>query len=84
MLVDRGNEVARQFGLVYKVPDKLRELYIQFGIDLPKFNGDDSWELPMPGSFVVDKSGIIRYASADPDYTIRPEPAELVEVVKGL
>ena len=84
MLVDQGNEVAREWGLVFKLPDYLKEWYLKVDIDLEKFNGDASWELPVPGSFVVDRMGIIRFAAADPDYTKRPEPAELLESVRGL
>ena len=84
MLVDQGNKVAREWGLVFKLPDYFKEWYHKFDIDLEKFNGDTSWELPIPGSFVVDRMGIIRFAGADPDYTKRPEPAELLELVRGL
>jgi len=84
MLVDQGNDVARQWGLVFKMPVYLKEWYQKFDIDVEKFNGDASWELPMPGSFVVDRMGIIRFAGADPDHTKRPEPAELLETVRGL
>lgn len=84
VLSDRGNRVARGFGLVFTLPDDLRELYLKFGIDLPKVNGDDSWTLPMPARFVIDRAGTIRAADADPDYTRRPEPAATVEVLRAL
>ena len=84
MLVDQGNKVAREWGLVFKLPDYFKEWYLKFDIDLEKFNGDASWELPMPGSFVVDRGGIIRFAAADPDYTKRPEPTEILESLSGL
>ena len=84
MLVDQRNEVAREWGLVFKMPDYFKEWYLKFDIDLEKFNGDASWELPMPGSFVVDREGIIRFAAADPDYTKRPEPTEILESLAGL
>jgi peroxiredoxin len=51
---------------------------------LEKFNGDDSWTLPMPARFVIDRSGIIRYAEVNPDYTVRPEPEEVIGVLRGL
>lgn len=84
MLRDDGNKVAEAYGLIFKLPDDLRQVYLTFGIDLTQANGDESWTLPMPARFVVDRAGIIRAADADPDYTRRPEPARTVEVLKGL
>lgn len=84
VLSDQGNQAASRFGLVFSLPDDLREVYAGFGIDLEKFNGDDSWTLPMPARFVVDSEGIIRHVDADPDYTVRPEPADLIGLIKAL
>lgn len=84
MLSDAGNRVAEQYGLAFKLPDDLCEIYSKFGIDLPNVNGDDSWRLPMPARFVIDQTGTIRKVDADPDYTIRPEPSETVEFLKEM
>ena len=84
VLSDQGNRVARQYGLVFTVSDELRRVYGKFGIDLPKFNADDSWTLPIPARFVIDRTGVIGWAQADPDYTRRPEPAETVEALRTL
>lgn len=84
VLMDAGNAVAAQFGLVYTLPDYLKELYTSFGNDLAKFNGDDSWTLPMPARFVIDREGIIRSADVSPDYTVRSDPAKAVMAVKAL
>lgn len=84
LLGDPGNQVAQQFGLVYKVPDNLRQLYLQFGINLEHFNGDDSWSLPMPARFIVDQESAVRYSEADPDYTIRPDPKHTIDALKAI
>jgi peroxiredoxin len=84
VLRDRGNEVARTFGLVFTLPEDLRTIYLGLGIDLPKANGDDSWTLPMPARYVVDRTGTIRAADVDPDYTRRTEPAETVAALRAL
>ena len=84
LISDPGNRVAKTYGLVYTYPEDLKELYLQFGVDLSRYNGDDSWTLPMPGRFIIDRSGIIRYAEASPDYTVRPEPEEVIGVLEGL
>ncbi len=83
-LRDHGNQVATKYGLVFTLPEDLREIYLKFGIDLAKGNGDGTWRLPIPARFVIDRAGIIHAADADPDYTTRPEPAKTVEVLKTL
>jgi peroxiredoxin len=83
-LRDLGNRVAGEYGLVFTLPDDLREIYQKLGIDLARGNGDGTWRLPIPARFVVDRGGIIRAADADPDYTRRPEPARTVEVLRQL
>jgi len=84
MLRDFGNPVAERYGLVFTLPDDLREIYLGFGIDLARSNGDGTWRLPVPARFVIDRHGIIRAVDADPDYTRRSEPARTVEVLEGL
>jgi peroxiredoxin len=84
VLSDPGNAVASEFGLTFKLPEDLRQTYAKFGIDLTKYNGDESWTLPMPARFVIDSSGTIRAADVDPDYTMRPEPAETVRVLEAI
>ena len=84
ILYDSGNTVAGKFGLVFALPDELREIYLTFGIDLPAVNEEAGWTLPMPARYVVDGSSTIRYARVDPDYTRRPEPAETVRFLQTL
>jgi peroxiredoxin len=70
--------------LVYTVAEDLQKVYLQFGLDIPRHNGDASWTLPMPARFIIDRGGIIRYAEADPDYTRRPEPEDTLQALKAL
>jgi peroxiredoxin len=60
------------------VPDEQRNIYRRSFVNLPFANGNDSWELPIPGTFVLDRDGGVLYASADEDYTQRPEPREIL------
>jgi peroxiredoxin len=69
---------------MFRLPNYLKELYQKFGSDLERFNGDDSWTLPMPARFIIDQASIIRVADVDPDYTIRPEPSRTVEKLKAM
>ena len=84
LLRDPGNEVAASYGLRWQLPDDLKQLYLKFGTDLEADNGDDSWTLPMPARYIIDRDGIVRYARTDPDYTVRPDPAETLEALRAL
>lgn len=81
LLSDAGNKVARQFGLTYRVPAMQEAVYRRAFVNLPFTNGDDSWELPIPAIYILDRDSTILYASANEDYTVRPEPAEIVDVL---
>jgi peroxiredoxin len=78
LLSDRGNGVARAFGLAYTIAEALRRAHLQLGADLPAFSGADAWELPMTGTFLVDRSGIVRLAFVDPDFTRRLDPSVIL------
>jgi len=82
LLSDAGNKVARQFGLTYRVPDAQESVYRRAFVNLPLANGDESWELPIPATYVLDRDATVLYASANEDYTERPEPGEIVEVLQ--
>jgi peroxiredoxin len=82
LLVDVHNQLARQFGLVYRVPEEQQALYSRTFVNLPFANGDSSWELPIPATFVVDCDGTIRFASAREDYSDRPEPLEILAAIR--
>ena len=84
LLSDPRNQTAEKYGLVYTVPDDLKKVYLQFGVDLPKYNGDESWRLPMPARYIIDQEQMIRYAEVSPDYTIRPDPSHTIDVLKKI
>lgn len=82
ILSDPGNQVAEQYGLKYQMPEELIAIYQQFGLDIPKHNGDDSWTLPIPTALIIDKAGIVRHANINADYTDRPEPEDTLAALK--
>ncbi|WP_346292230.1 peroxiredoxin-like family protein [Sphaerothrix gracilis] len=84
VLSDVGNQVAREFGLVFALPAYLRPIYENFGIDLPAHNGDETFELPVPATYVVRTDGTIVQAYINVDYTQRQDPAEIVAGLKDL
>jgi len=81
VLSDVGNRVAGLYGIVFRVTDALRAPMQQLGIDLAKSNGDDSWELPIPATYVVARDGAIRLAHVDADYRKRLEPRVILDAV---
>ena len=82
ILSDPGNEVAQRYGLTFTLPEDLKEIYMKFTIDLEKYNGDDSWTLPLPARLIIDQEGTIRYAAINADYTVRPEIEETLAALK--
>ena len=71
--------------MAFALPESMRWVYKDiFKLDLPTFNGDDSWTLPMPARFIVDQQAIIRAAEVNLDHTIRPEPDTAIEVLRIL
>ncbi len=78
---DAGNKVAHEFGLAYRVPDYQQEIYRRVFVNLPFVNGDDGWELPIPATYVLARDGTVLFASANPDYTDRPEPGDILSLL---
>jgi peroxiredoxin len=84
LLSDAGNNVARQFGLTYRVPEEQKAIYQRAFVNLPFVNGDDSWELPISATYIIDCDGTVLYASANEDHTERPEPQDIVRFLQSL
>ena len=83
LLSDTGNRVARQFRLVYRVPEEQEAIYRRAFVNLPLVNGGDSWQLPIPAVYVLDSDGSVLLAEANADYTERPEPAQIVQFLRA-
>ncbi|HEY2359653.1 MAG TPA: peroxiredoxin-like family protein [Candidatus Angelobacter sp.] len=81
VLSDQGNQVARKFGLVYRLSPELQTMYESIMTKLPGYNGDQSWELPLAATYVVQPDGKISWARVDADWRKKPEPEELLQVV---
>jgi peroxiredoxin len=81
VLSDAGNQVARKFGLVYRLSPEMQAMYESIMTKLPGYNGDQSWELPLAATYVIQPDGKISYARVDADWRKRPEPEELLQIV---
>jgi peroxiredoxin len=79
VLSDVGNKVASRFGIVLPISKQLQELYRQFGHPLDLFNGPDGAQhLPVPATFLIDRTGTIQMAHVDVDYTRRLDPDDMI------
>lgn len=74
VLTDPGCALAEQFGLVYTVPEYHRDYYRSILVNIPFVNGDESWLLPIPATYVLDRDGRVVFAEAHADFRVRPEP----------
>jgi len=84
ILSDVDGADGLQFGVLFRAPERYRELLIGLGIDLEERHGNGGWLVPMPATFVIDQSGVIRYTFANGDFTRREEAMEIVHVSHGL
>jgi len=78
LLTDLGCSVAERFGLAWTVPDYLRRYYRGILLNIPFVNGDESWRLPLPATFVISPEGKVLYAEAHADFRVRPEPEDVL------
>jgi peroxiredoxin len=76
VLSDPGNKIAEQFGLVYTIPEYLRAYYKSILVNIPFVNGDESWRLPLPATYVIERDGRVAFAEAHADFRVRPEPED--------
>ncbi|MDO6803589.1 peroxiredoxin-like family protein [Wenyingzhuangia sp. 1_MG-2023] len=83
VLSDLGNEVAKEYGTVFKLTDDVAEIYNN-AFDLNAYNGDDSNELPLAATYIINQKGRIVYAFLDTDYRNRAEPSEITKNLKKL
>ena len=84
VLSDVSNSLAKKCGLVFTLDERLIPVYDQLGLDIPKANGDESYELPLPATYVIDCQGVIQFAFAHEDYTLRAEPLDVLNAVKAI
>src|SRR3954454_1120501 len=80
VLSDPGNSVAEQFGLAYTVPDFYRAYYRSILVNIPFVNGDETWRLPLPATYVIARDRKVVFAEAHADFRVRPEPEEALAI----
>jgi peroxiredoxin len=83
VLSDPGNKIAEQFGLVYTIPEYHRDYYKSILVNIPFVNGDESWRLPLPATYVVSRDSRVLFAEAHADFRVRPEPEEVLSALRA-
>ncbi|NQZ76070.1 MAG: AhpC/TSA family protein [Ekhidna sp.] len=84
VLSDEENSYAKELGLVFQMPEDLREVYHSFNLHVDQHNGNEDYELPMPATYVIDASGTVVFSFVPEDYTYRLEPSEIIEALERL
>lgn len=83
VLSDNENVIAKEYGLVFSLAQELRPIYLSFGIDIPASNKEESYEIPMPATYVINKNKEIIFSFIDEDYTKRCEPQDILDAIKS-
>jgi peroxiredoxin len=84
LLRDEGAAVAAQFGAAYPVPSYMQSYYRSILVNIPFVNGEPSWRLPVPATFVIGRDGVIAWSQGHADFRLRPEPAEVIRAIGSL
>lgn len=92
LLTDRHADLAAQFGLTYTIPPEARAYFRSILVNIPFANSgasydkasDAAWRLPLPATFILRQDGTIAFAEAHADFRVRPEPQEILDVLRNL
>lgn len=83
LLTDAGCALAESFGMAYALPEHMQVHMRSILINIPFTNGDATWRLPLPATFVIGQDGSILFSEAHADYRVRPEPADVLAALPG-
>jgi peroxiredoxin len=82
ILSDMDNGYAMSLNLAIWIGAEMQEFMAKIGRMLPQYQGNDSWMLPIPATFVVGKDGRVKARFVDPDYRKRMTIEDVIEAVK--
>jgi peroxiredoxin len=81
VLTDTRAQVAAAYGVTYTVPPAMQKHYRSILVNIPFINGDDTWQLPLPATFVISREGTVLFSEAYADHRVRPDPADVLSVL---
>jgi peroxiredoxin len=82
LYADSSLAAAQAFGIAFQLTDDEVRMYEEYGIDLEEASGQDHHRLPVPSVFLVEPGGVIRWVYSNPDYTVRPENAAILNAAR--
>jgi peroxiredoxin len=82
LLRDEAAAVAAEFGAAYPVADSMQAYYRSILVNIPFVNGEPSWRLPVPATFVVGQDGVVLWAQGHADFRVRPEPEDALKLLE--
>ena len=84
VLTDLDLAYALSLGLMIWAGERIRALYLRSGLDLPLFQRNEGWFLPIPATFVIGNDGVVRARFANPDFRKRMEPQDILKAIRKL
>jgi len=84
ILSDIDGGYALELNLLFWVGDEAQRAMAAGGIDLVQFQGNDTWTLPIPATFVVGADGVVLARFVDPDYRRRMEVEDLLDTLRAV
>ena len=79
LLRDESAAIAAEFGAAYTVPEFMQGYYRSILVNIPFINGESSWRLPVPATFVIDRNGVVIWSQGHADFRVRPDPADAIK-----
>lgn len=83
VLSDLGNKVAKDYNIVFELPQTAKKYY-EGNLNIPEYNQDSTWSLPIPATYIIDTDKVIKYAYLDADYRRRAEPSLVIEFLREI
>ena len=84
ILFDEGCRIGERFGLAYSIPPFHQQHYRSVLVNLPFVNGDQSWRLVIPATYVIGKDSTVLFAEGHADFRVRPEPEEVLRYLPAV
>lgn len=83
VLRDERAQVAESFGASYTVAGPMQAYYRSILVNIPFMNGEGSWRLPIPATFLVGQDGVVQWSQGNADFRVRPDPQDVLNLLKS-
>jgi len=83
ILTDFDNGYALSLNLAFRVGEEMQDLMSRAGWDVSRWQGSNTWLLPLPATFVVGTDAEVKARFVDPDYRKRMAIVDLVSAIRN-